>query len=87
MQRALVDTQAAATAAGVQPQLVRRWAARYPSELPRHGRDHRGRTLYELDDVLVLAARLRRRRGPARADWPGGKVYHRSNEHPSPAGR
>ena len=65
MTRPLVDTVAAAAAAGVRPALLRRWAARYPAELPRQGRDARGRTLYALADVYALAARLRRRRGPA----------------------
>jgi hypothetical protein len=63
--RTLVDTAAAATAAGVKPALIRRWAARYPKELPRRGRDPRGRTLYSLADVYTLAARLRRKRPSA----------------------
>lgn len=60
--RYLVDTVAAAAAAGVKPALIRRWASRYPKELPRRGRDTSRRTLYALADVYALASRLRRRR-------------------------
>lgn len=54
-----VDTLAAAEAARVKPALIRTWATR--GLLERHGRDHRNRTLYALDDVYRLAAARRDR--------------------------
>jgi len=64
-----VDTAAAAVAAGVKPFLIRRWAARYPEELPRQGSDGKGRALYLLADVYACAARRprARRSGPSGA--------------------
>lgn len=46
----LVDTQAAALAAGVAPSTIRSWAHR--GHITPHGQDHRGRTLYHLPEVL-----------------------------------
>lgn len=55
----LVDTLAAAAAARVKPALIRTWATR--GHLEAQGSDHRGRTLYRLDDVYRAAARTRPR--------------------------
>lgn len=45
---------------GVKPDNIRKWAARYPDELPRRGTS-RHRTLYDVDEAVRLAARLRGR--------------------------
>lgn len=54
-----VDTAAAAEAARVKPGTIRVWASR--GYLTRQGIDHRGRTLYHLDDVYRAAAARRAR--------------------------
>lgn len=54
----LVDTLAAAEAARVKPALIRTWAAR--GRLTPQGKDHKGRTMYALDDVYRAASRRRR---------------------------
>lgn len=56
--RVLVDTLAAATAAGVPTGTVRRWA--HEGRIERHGKDARGRTRYDLDEVTRVADTLRR---------------------------
>ncbi|UVK62602.1 MerR-like helix-turn-helix DNA binding domain protein [Arthrobacter phage TaylorSipht] len=53
----LVDSVAAATAAGVKPSTFRGWAHR--GLLERKGTDARGRALYELGDVYRAAERVR----------------------------
>lgn len=55
----LVDSQAAAVACGVAPGTVRSWASR--GLLPRQGKDRRGRTTYDLTDVLTVYSRWTRR--------------------------
>lgn len=54
-----VDTLAAAEAARVKPATIRKWAER--GTLERQGTDHRGRTLYLLDDVYRAASARRKR--------------------------
>jgi len=53
-----VDVYAAAMSAKVRPDRIRKWASR--GKLEAVGRDHRGRTLYDLDAVMEVAATLRR---------------------------
>lgn len=55
----LVDTQAAACAAGVDPATIRSWARR--NQLEQHGTDHKRRTLYDLAAVYKLAREKRAR--------------------------
>lgn len=55
----LVDTQAAAVAAGVDPATIRSWARR--NQLAQHGTDHKRRTLYDLAEVYKLAREKRAR--------------------------
>jgi DNA-binding transcriptional MerR regulator len=53
----IVDTVAAAAAVDVPPSTIRTWASR--GLLNRHGTDRRGRTLYDLQDVVdVCRSRL-----------------------------
>lgn len=49
----LVDTSAAAVAAGVSPATVRSWARR--GKIQRHGTDDKGRTLYGLREIYAAA--------------------------------
>lgn len=56
--RTLVDSQAAAMAVGVGAATIRKWAQR--GHLPRRGKDHKGRTLYWINDVYTAAARHKR---------------------------
>jgi hypothetical protein len=48
----LADTQAAALAADVKPAQLRSWLHR--GALIRHGHDHRGRALIDLDELEAL---------------------------------
>lgn len=50
----LVDTQAAAAAAGVKPGTIRQWIRR--GKLTHHGYDHAGRALVDLDQLAQLRA-------------------------------
>lgn len=56
MKRILADTAAAAFLIDRPQGTIRRWAN--AGWLTRHGRDERGRTLYDLDEVQALAARI-----------------------------
>lgn len=47
----LVDTIAAALAVRVSPSTIRTWAQRHPEQMPKRGRDAKGRSLYSLTDV------------------------------------
>lgn len=49
----LVDTQAAAHAARVQPATIRSWARR--GKLERQGSDANGRAMYSLSQVYTVA--------------------------------
>lgn len=57
----LVDTVAAATAAGVPASTLRGWAHR--GLLERKGKDARGRAVYSLADVYRVAGAVRYPRG------------------------
>ncbi|MBC6458406.1 hypothetical protein [Actinomadura sp. HBU206391] len=53
------DTAAIALMLGMSVNAVRILAHRHPEILPRRGRDHRGRTLYAIEDAEnILNARL-----------------------------
>ncbi|MFJ4987910.1 hypothetical protein ACIP9H_29415 [Streptomyces sp. NPDC088732] len=52
--RRLADTQAAALAADVKPGTIRVWIHR--GKLQKHGRDHAGRDLIDLDELQQLKA-------------------------------
>jgi hypothetical protein len=54
---ARVDAPSIARAFRVSESTVRKWAQRYPDELPRRGRDGR-RTLYRWGDACALRRRL-----------------------------
>lgn len=56
----LVDSQAAAVAAGVSPATVRSWARR--GRIERHGLDDKGRTLYSLAAIYRAKASTDSRR-------------------------
>lgn len=51
-QHRLVDAQAAACAANVQPGTIRVWLTR--GKLTRHGYDSQGRALIDLDELRAL---------------------------------
>ncbi|WNM65735.1 MerR-like helix-turn-helix DNA binding domain protein [Arthrobacter phage Vulpecula] len=57
----LVDSVAAATAAGVKPATLRGWAHR--GLLERKGTDSKGRAVYDLADVYRTAGAVRYPRG------------------------
>lgn len=59
--RTLVDSRAAAVAAGVRPSTVRAWLSR--GLLERYGTDSRRRTLVDLAEVQALAVRRRNGKG------------------------
>jgi len=51
----VVDAYAIARDLGLHPVTIRKWAA--AGHIERRGRDARGRTLYDLDEVQAWAAR------------------------------
>lgn len=51
---ALLYTDEAAAAAGIEAYTVRRWARCYPQVMPVRFRDRRGRPKYRLRDVLAV---------------------------------
>lgn len=55
----LVDTAAAAVAVNTTTQTIRQWRVR--GKVHQHGRDERGRGLYDLGEVYQAAATVRRR--------------------------
>lgn len=56
MPQRLVDTVAAALATGVEPALMRHWLRR--GKLTRHGHDHHGRAIVDLDEIERLKKEL-----------------------------
>lgn len=50
----LADRWAIASDLGLHPGTIRNWAS--AGKLTRRGKDARGRTLYDLDDVIALAS-------------------------------
>lgn len=50
----LADTAAIAFMLRRPQATIRKWAQRYPDQLPRRGTDHRGRALYSIDDACHL---------------------------------
>ncbi|MCY4726722.1 hypothetical protein NYO98_10570 [Nocardioides sp. STR2] len=48
-----VDTMTAAVAVAVRPATIRSWANR--GRIARHGQDHKGRTMYDLQEVMDAA--------------------------------
>lgn len=59
----IVDGPAIAYKLKVPEGTIRRWAS--TGLIARHGRDARGRTLYDYDEVEALAQRVAARRAPA----------------------
>ncbi len=52
----LVDTVTAAVAVGVRPGTIRSWASR--GHIRPKDRDHKGRTLYDLQQIMDTAQKL-----------------------------
>lgn len=55
---AAVDAYAAAASVKVKPERIRQWASR--GKLTAIGRDWRGRTLYDLDEIHRVAEQMTR---------------------------
>jgi hypothetical protein len=53
-QPVLLDGPAIALALGIRPGVIRIWAVR--GKLKRHGRDHRGRALFDLSEAYRVQA-------------------------------
>lgn len=70
----LVDTQAAAHAARIQPATIRSWARR--GKLTQHGTDWRGRSLYDLNEVYAAARDTRTGRPSKQVGATSEKVAH-----------